>query len=219
MPHWFWTGVDLNSITTLEFTQVYAGVRATSPLLDLAFGARDTWSFDKPFLLPAASFTRADVVDAPGRKARYWAWEAEAVATVPLPHAALVADFIAIKTLDVPRDRYLYDESYRVVVKDSLFYVLRMAAVARFLNENTLKVGGLAEHIFGTGRRVVWRVGPAAALQITDHLEAVAALTLDVSSADDLGLRLGAYGVAGVRYRWATGERDPKLPWEGYVIP
>src|SRR5438105_3359993 len=52
LPHWIWTGVDVNAITTLEFAQAYAGLRASTPVLDLAFGVRDTGSFGKPFLAP-----------------------------------------------------------------------------------------------------------------------------------------------------------------------
>jgi hypothetical protein len=97
---------------------------------------------------------------------------------------------------------------------------LRVAAVARFLNEQSLKVGVLSEYVFGTGRgKVVVRLGPAGSLQLTDHIEINATLTLAVSGPDHLGLVLGAYGVAGIRYRWATGERQPKLPWSGAVIP
>jgi hypothetical protein len=220
LPHWIWAGVDVNSITTLEFTQIYGGVRASTPILDLAFGVRDTWSFGKPFLEPAQSFSRSDVLDAPGDKARYWAWEAEVVAIAPLPHSALVADFIANRTLDVPAGKYVYDESYRAVVAKPFFAIMRVAAVARLLNEDALKIGVLGEYVFENGRDSnVFRIGPAGALQITDHLEAQGTLTLCAYSPDNLGLTLGAYGVAGLRYRWATGERDPKLPWRGMVIP
>jgi hypothetical protein len=119
VPHWLWAGVDVNAISTLEFVQTYAGVRAASPLLDLAFGARDTWSYGKAFVT-MPPFTADDVWDAQASKARYWAWEAEAVASAPLPHSALVADFILVHTLDVPEGKFVYDESYRVVVKDPL---------------------------------------------------------------------------------------------------
>jgi hypothetical protein len=44
-------------------------------------------------------------------------------------------------------------------------------------------------------------------------------LTLAAYSPDDLGLALGAYGVAGLRYQWATGESAPKAPWAGPFIP
>jgi hypothetical protein len=218
MPHWFWAGADVNAISTLEFAQTYAGVRAASPILDLSFGARDTWSYGKAFVaLPP--FTRDNVLSSRTHKARYWAWEAEAVASAPLPHSALVADFILVHMLDVPPGQYVYDESYRIVVKDPLFYVLRLAAVARLLNEDALKVGVLAVYGFGTGRgQGVWQLGPAAALQLTDHLEIVFCLALQVAGPDSLGLSLGAYGIAGVRYRWATGEKSPKLPWSGPLI-
>jgi hypothetical protein len=220
MPHFIWGGVDVNSITTGEFTQVYAGLRAATPVLDFAFGVRDTWSYAKPFLAPKGSFTRSDVLDAPGSAARYWAWEAEVVGILPLPHAAVVADFIMVKTLDVPDGMYLYEESYRAVIAKPFYAVLRTAVVARVLREGALKFGPLVEYVFATGRdRDVLRVGPAAAIQLTDHLEAQGTLTLAVSSPDSLGLVLGAYGVMGLRYRWATGERSPKLPWQGEIIP
>jgi hypothetical protein len=97
---------------------------------------------------------------------------------------------------------------------------MRTAAVVRFLNENSLKIGVLTEHVFGTGRsEPVTRLGPIASLQLTDHLEFNAALTLVVSGPDHLGIVHGTYGVAGVRWRWATGERSPKAPWEGMMIP
>jgi hypothetical protein len=219
MPHWIWAGADVYAISTLEFAQTYAGLHAASPIFDLSFGARDTWSYGKPFVaLPP--FTRDEVLSSRTRRARYWAWEGEAVVSAPLPHSALVADFIFVNMLDVPQGQYVYDESYRFVVKDPVFYVLRLAAVARFLNQDSLKVGVLAVHAFGTGRgQGVWQLGPAADFQLTDHTEIVFCLALQVSGPDSLGLSLGAYGIAGFRYRWATGEKSPKLPWSGPLIP
>jgi hypothetical protein len=220
MPHWLWAGVDLNSITTMDFTQVYGGVRASSPVLDLAFGLRDTWSFSKHDLPNAPRYEHDEVFRGPGHVSRYWAWEAEAVAVAPLPHSAIVADLIAVRTLDVPKEMSVYEESYRVIVRNPLFFTLRVAAVARMLRENSLRFGVLAEYLFNTGRdKGVVRMGPALSLQLTDHLEANAVLSVVVSSPDRLGLALGAYGIAGVRYRWATGERHPAAPWSGKFLP
>jgi hypothetical protein len=212
LPHWLWAGIDINTITTLEFTQGYAGARASSPVLTLSFG--------KPFLAPAASYRHDDVVTGRARGAHYAAWEAEAVASVPLPYFALVFDLIAVRILDAPDNKYLYEESYRAVVSRPLFAVLRVAAVARLLREDALKVGVLSEAVFSTGRATgVLRIGPACGLTLTDHLEALGALSVVVASPDTLGFALGAYGLAGLRYRWATGEPDPKLPWSGTLIP
>jgi hypothetical protein len=219
LPHWIWAGVDVNAISTLEFGQGYGGVRASSPIFDLAFGARDTFSYGKTNLTPRPRF-RAEDLTGPGQKARYWAWEAEAVAVAPLPHSAILFDYIAVRTLDVPRGFYIYDESYRAVVANPFFQVFRLAAVARLLREDALKIGVLTELLTSTGRdKNVFRTGPAFALQLTDHLEVLGTLSVAVSSPDTLGLALGAYGLGGVRYRWATGERDPKLPWAGAMIP
>src|SRR3954469_29490 len=125
LPHWIWAGIDMNAITTSEMGQIYAGVRAASPVFDLAFGFRNTYSYGKPFLAPRASFSSDQVSDAEGRNARYLAWEAEAVGFVPLPHAAIMLDFIAVGVLDAPRDRYLYEESYRAVIGDSNYVIWR----------------------------------------------------------------------------------------------
>jgi len=122
--------------------------------------------------------------------------------------------------LDVPPDKYVYEESYRAIVADRFFQVFRVAAVARLLREDALKVGVLTELLASTGRgQNVFRMGPAAALQLTDHLEALGTLSVAVSSPDRLGLALGAYGVGGLRYRWATDERAPKFPWQGPMVP
>jgi hypothetical protein len=219
LPHWMWAGVDLNAISTLEFGQVYGGVRASLPVFDLAFGVRDTYSYGKPFLTPRSSFV-SDDLSGPGSRARYWAWEGEAFGIVPLPHAAILLDYIAVHTLDVPRGKYLYEESYRAIVANPFFQVIRVAPVLRLLRENALKIGVLLELLTTTGReRNVFRMGPAAAIQLTDHLEALGTLSVAVSSPDKLGLALGAYGLGGLRYRWATGEPTPKFPWEGTLIP
>jgi hypothetical protein len=218
LPHWIWVGADLNAITTLEFGQVYGGARASSPILDLAFGVRDTYSYEKTFLVPRASFI-ADDLSRPGRTARYWAWEAEGVAVAPLPHSAILVNYVAVGTIDVPENRYVYDESYRAVVAPSFFQVFRAAVVLRLLREDALRIGVLSE-LVSTGRsRSVFRMGPAGALQVTDHLEVLGTLSVALSSPDRLGLALGAYGVAGVRYRWATGESAPKWPWKGLRVP
>ena len=60
LPHWIWTGVDVNSNTTLEFTQVYFGIRGSTPVFDLAMGVGDACSFWKTYLEPRPSYVQAD---------------------------------------------------------------------------------------------------------------------------------------------------------------
>ena len=219
LPHWIWTGIDVNSITTLEFTQVYLGIRGSTPVFDLAMGVRDTYSFWKTYLEPRASYVQEDLRGTTPNT-RYWAWEGEAVGAIPLPHSAILLDYIAVVTLDVPRDKYLYEESYRAIVAKPFFQAMRVAAVARLMREDALKIGVLTELLTATGRgEAVFRMGPAASIQLTDHLELLGVLSLCVVSPDHLGLALGAYGVSGLRYRWATGESAPKFPWQGRLIP
>jgi hypothetical protein len=219
LPHWIWAGVDANAITTPEFGQFYTGLRGSTPIFDLALGVRDTYSYQRGFLAPRSRYVVADLQNY-GDNAHYWAWEGEVVGVIPLPYSAILLDYIAVGVLNRPAGKYLYEESYRAVVGKSLFHVVRVAAVARLLREDALKLGVLAELVTGTGRgESVVRMGPAASLQLTDHLEMLGTLSLKVASPDRLGLALGAYGVSGFRYRWATGERAPKAPWQGRLIP
>jgi hypothetical protein len=220
IPHWMWVGVDVNSITTLELFQVGAGVRAATPIFDLSYMVRDTCSFNKAFLAPATSYSHVSVYDMPGPNAHYTAAEGEAVAILPLPYSAIAVDFVSIQTFGVPRGMSLYEENYRVIVRSPVFFMLRVALLARVLSETALKVGVLSEYAFHTGREQgVLRIGPFGLLQLTDHLSFAAGATLTVSSPDRLGIPLGAYGVAGFRYQWASGERRPELPWRGVMVP
>ncbi|HET8937405.1 MAG TPA: hypothetical protein VFN67_28375 [Polyangiales bacterium] len=220
LPHWIWAGVDVNAIITMEVLEVFSGLRLASPVFDVSLGIRDNWSFNKPFLKRLDSYTRDDVFNSPGPNARYWAAELDALAILPLPYSAIGVNFVMVHAFDMPANSALYEESYRLITHDPTFYVLRFVALARVLNEGSLRFGVLAEHGFATGRlSTVWRVGPVISAQITDHLQFNAGVTLKVDSPDALGLSLGAFGTAGFRYYWATGERRPELPWRGKLIP
>jgi hypothetical protein len=220
LPHWIWAGVDLNAIITMEVIEVFGGLRLASPVFDVSFGIRDNWSFNKPFLKIADTYNRNDVFNAPGSLARYWAAELDALALVPLPYSAIGFNFVMVHAWDKPAGSALYEESYRLITHNPTFYVVRMVALARILREGALRFGVLAEHGFGTGRSgTVWRVGPIFSVQITDHLQFNGGFTLKVQSPDTLGLTLGAFGTAGFRYMWASGERRPELPWKGEIIP
>ena len=67
LPHWIWTGIDVNAIITTSVLEVYggrahhlhAGVRRRVRI-------RDNWSFDKPFLNPKSSYTYDDVFNQAG---------------------------------------------------------------------------------------------------------------------------------------------------------
>lgn len=220
LPHWIWAGVDVNAIITTEVVEVFGGLRLSSPVFDVSFGIRDNWSLNKPFLKRADSYVRSDVFNAPGPLARYWAAELDALALVPLPYSAIGVNFVMVHTFDMPAGKALYEESYRLITHDPTFYVLRFVALARVMNEGSVRFGVLTEHGFATGRsKGVWRVGPIFSVQITDHLQFNGGVTLKVASPDALGLTLGAFGTAGFRYQWASGERRPELPWRGEIIP
>ena len=222
LPHWIWAGVDLNLITTGEFTQVYGGVRADVARARLRLWRAATRGLSaKPFLAPKATFNRARRSQCPGSEITLLGVGSGGRRRRASPHSAILVDFILDAHARRARAEAICTKN-RIVPSLPIrcTAILRVAAVARVMREGALKFGPLVEHVFATGRDApITRVGPAGALQLTDHLELNAALTLAVSSPDSLGLSLGAYGVAGLRYRWATGERAPKWPWQGELVP
>ena len=74
-------------------------------------------------------------------------------------------------------------------------------------------VGGLVEFV-GVPKRdeVMIRVGPALVVNLTHHLQAVAAASFAVESRDNIGLESADFGQISLRYRWATGDRWPEFP-------
>lgn len=220
LPHWIWAGIDVNAIITMEVIEIFGGLRLATPVFDVSFGVRPNWSLNKPFLPKETRYTSDSVFNAPGNLARYWAAELDALAILPLPYSAIGVNFVMVHTWDQPPNSALYEESYRLITHTRTFYVLRFVALARIMNESAVRFGILTEYGFGTGRhKGVVRMGPIFSVQITDHLQFNAGATVKIDSPDQLGLTLGAFGTAGFRYQWATGESRPELPWKGELIP
>jgi hypothetical protein len=220
LPHWIWAGIDVNAIITMEVIEVFGGLRLASPVFDVSYGIRDNWSFGKSFLPKVDTYNSSIVFNSPGPRVQYWASELDALALIPLPYSALGVNFVMVHVFDLPANSALYEESYRLVTHTKTFYMLRFVALARIMNESAVRFGVLTEYGFGTGRSEgVWRVGPIFSVQLTDHLQFNGGVTVKVASPDALGLTLGAFGTAGFRYTWATGERRPELPWKGELIP
>jgi hypothetical protein len=111
----------------------------------------------------------------------------------------------------VPADRDLFEEYQRVVVRGDSIAVVR-AAFCPWLIPDRLAMGVLGEWLSAEGRGQTWRVGPLLEWTLTDHLSASAVYTIPVSSPDDLGAWVGAWGTLRLGYRWASGEPAPSFP-------
>jgi hypothetical protein len=211
-PHWMWVGIEAYPVITPGFAGGYAGIRGTLPVLDLRFGVRDSFSFDRSYLTPKASYVAADVDHAHDHaRSHYMTIEGGITGVVPLPGSFLVANVDAYYLPDVPKGLDVYEESLRVVARPNWVIGNRLAYAVKI--GKSIKAGALGELVVVPGRdAVTWRVGPAACVSITDHLDGMFALTVPVSSPDHLGLMQGAFGVLGLSYAWATGDERPHFP-------
>jgi hypothetical protein len=212
-PYWMWIGAEAYAISTNSFGAAYAGFRAVLPFANLSLGARDTYSYYRSFLLPKNHYVAEDVSSPTGDRQRYLTLEAELSAVLPVPGGYFLAAPTFYVVSDVPKDRYVYEESLRGVMKPPFIWAVRLAYVAAFGQNDEIKAGGLFELVELPGRNEhILRAGPAASVSITDHLDVIGAFSMVLSSPDSLGIWHGPFGQLGLRYYFATGEEKPRFP-------
>jgi hypothetical protein len=211
-PHWKWFGADAYVLTTNSFVATYAGTRASLPFADLTIGVRDTYAYYRSFLPRKAAYTQADVESPNGARSRYLAIDTELTLVGPIPTGYAYLGVLSTRLLDTPRDKDVFDESLRVVMKNRFALGLRLGYLAALGKDSWVKAGILGEHVIMPERGHASRVGPIATLTLTEHTELVFVLTVVVDSPDSLGLVHGSYGFLGLRYRWATGDEKSQFP-------
>ncbi len=205
-PHDTFVAVEAFGISTNTFGAGYVGARFELPFLWVTAGGRYTSSYVRSFLDPRTTFTEADVENRGPNDARYWAVDVDVGGYLPAPYGAFLWNFIATGVTSA-RGAYLFEESARAVIATPWVFTGRLGYAALLGPKGVVKMGVLGELLHVPARDVqIGRVGPIVSVKLTDHLDALAAVTLVVSSPDRLGPTLGAWGVGGLRWSWATGD-------------
>jgi hypothetical protein len=211
-PHWMWIGAEGFALSTTEFGGFYGGVRASTPILDIAYGVRDNFSYFHGYLDPADHHTSDEVRAQSTKHQRYLATELEISGLVPLLGGYALWALNADKILDGPANVHIYEESMRVVARTWLIGT-RLGYVYPIGPGGVIKAGVVGEYVILPERPGnVVRLGPAVVVTITEHLELLGILSVPVSSPDSLGVVVGSWGVGSLRYKWATGEKHPQFP-------
>jgi hypothetical protein len=211
-PYWFSATVEAFGISTFSFGGGYAGVRGSLPFLDLRLGTRYSYSYDRSLLPPKDHYTSDDVSTAHGGNAHYQSLEAELTGIIPAFDGFFFPVITVYGITDVPDGKYVFDESLRGVLKPPWIMGFRLGYVKNFGRNDFIKLGVLTELIVLPGRSPIFRMGPAGAIQLTNHLDLQGTLSIVVAGPDSLGLFDGAFGVLGFVYRWATGDEHPHFP-------
>jgi hypothetical protein len=213
-PYWMSATAEVFGITTFSFGAGYAGIRGSLPFLDLRIGTRYSYSYDRAFLQPQDHYEKDDVNSNHGLpNAHYLSLETELAGVLPVL-AGYVFPVVTIYNMpSVPDGKFLFDESLRGIMKPPWIMGFRLGYVKTFGKNDFIKAGLLSEFIVLPGRDgSIFRLGPAAQVRITDHMDAQGTLTIVLASPDSLGLGNGSFGVLGVVYRWATGDEHPHFP-------
>jgi len=210
-PHWMWGGVEATALTSWEFGAVSAGPRLAFIVADLSLKRRQTWSYTHNFLPRLQAYDADDVEDGGDESAVYGAWDLSLNGLVPTPIGVGLYELAGTFVDGVPPNRDLLEEWQRVVVRGNSIVVAR-AGFAFWLIEDELSAGVLGEWLSAEGRGQTWRLGPLVDWAATDHLSLSAVYTVPISSPDDLGAWVGAWGTLRVRYAWASGEQQSRFP-------
>lgn len=201
-PFWHFVGIDGYALSTNAFASGYVGWRANLPFLDVQWGARWVYPYDRRYLPIQKQYGAEDLLMGEGdERSTYRVVELEITPIAPAPGGGVFAEIHPI-WIDAPKDRYLYEEMLRAVVVPPFAMRTRLGYVFD-LQRGGVKVGAMTEYIVTPGRpRNATRLGPLLIVSISQYVEALATATFVVDSPDELGIYEGTYGFMGARLRW-----------------
>ncbi len=212
-PHHMWIGAEVDTSLSLKGLGAFGGLRANAPWGFVRFGPRWWTGTGQSLLEPAESYNRAQL-DVNGElKSKYLSIDGELGFSIPLPVGAIGGLITAYGILAVPDGYYVFEDSLRAIIDPPFVGRARLSYLAGIGKPDTLRVGGLVELIYNPGRGYFnIRTGPAVAVALTHHLEALASVAFSVENPDEIGIAGADLGQIGLRYRWATGDLWPEFP-------
>ena len=200
-PFWQFVGFDGYVITTDNFAAGYAGWRASLPFVDVQFGRRVTYAYNRRLLPLQRTYEKDDLSLGGGdERSVYSLTELEITPLAPIFGGVAFAEFHPM-WIDGQKNHAVYEELIRTIVLPPFAMRSRIGYVYPV---GPAKVGAMLEYLVTPGRPSnTTRVGPIVFFGFSKHVEGLFTTTLALSSPDDLGPYLSAYGFLGLRYRWA----------------
>ncbi|MBL8742855.1 MAG: hypothetical protein JNK04_17220 [Myxococcales bacterium] len=212
-PHHQWAGLELATGLSLKGMSLMAYARAQAPWGHVRFGPRFFTGLNQKLIPEVAVVTRPLLDVNEGLRSKYLSLDGEVNVSIPLPVGALGILANAYGLFGVPDGYYVFEDALRTVVEPAFVGRGRISYLAGIGKPATLRVGGVAELIFNPGRDLYTiRTGPAVAVALTHHLEAVGVAAFSVYNPDEIGLAGADLGQIGFRYKWASGDLWPEFP-------
>lgn len=212
-PHHRWIGLELATSLSLKGMAASGYVHGQMPWGHFRFGPRFFTGLNQKLIPEVDVVTRPLLEVNDGLRSKYLSLDGELAGNIPLPFGSigLVGNVYGILT--VPEGYYVFEDATRTVIDPPWIGRARISYLAPIGKPATLRVGGLAEVIFNPERELVnIRTGPAVAVALTHHLEAIGVAAFSVFNRDEIGLSGADFTQIGFRYRWATGDLWPEFP-------
>ncbi len=212
-PHHQWFGLQVEPQVSFSGIGAFGGLRAATPFGSLRVGPRFYTSLGQHLVEKADVITKPMLDLEEGPRSRYLSLDAELNVSIPLPLGSFGALLNASGVFGVNEDYYVFENSLRVVMEAPFVGRLRLNYLAPIGAYKTFRIGGMVEGIYNPGREYLnIRTGPAVAVSLTHHLEALAQVAFSVYNPDEIGLAGADLGQIGLRYRWASGDLWPEFP-------
>ncbi len=200
-----WVGVDANPILSINGPGIYSGLRAKVPFLDLRLGGRLRTTFERSFLVPQDRYDTEDIESRDGPDSRYWSWEGQLTANIPVGPGAVVAELTGTAVTLVDEGYFVFEETVRAVVDPPWALKGRLGYSLRFVDER-LSLAPVVEalHLPGRGTTML-RGGLLMSFRVDETLAVRVIAVPTLASRDKLGAEGADTFLAGIRWRWATG--------------
>jgi hypothetical protein len=211
-PHWSWIGVEAAPSLGMGGLGYYSGLAVALPWFSVRGGSRYFYPFGRRLLEPQEEYERSEIGLLEGPAGDYLAYELEVAGTLPLGPGSLFGVATGMYVGLVPPDKYVYEDSLKVVVAPPYVWRTRVGYLLALGMNGAIRVGVAGETIGLPGRdALVIRGGLMASVLISSELEAQASILPVLMSPDSLGLAGSDFGQLGVRYRWGSDSTpDPK---------
>ncbi|MEM9068008.1 MAG: hypothetical protein AAGE52_05855 [Myxococcota bacterium] len=206
-PHRFWVGIDANPIVQVSAAGSYVGLRFAHPNVNFRVGPRYGVAYNRSYLDPQDEFIERDYAIMDNSAASYLSWDAELTLSMEVGELGeLFSETSVVYISRVPANRFVLEESIRVIVDPPWVWRQRVGYAFRFGAERAVSVGVTAE-IIGVPKRdyAMLRGGLILRWHITPQLQVRGTFITALVSRDRVGNVNGQMGLLGLRWRWATG--------------
>jgi hypothetical protein len=205
-PFTQWVGVDVNPIAQTSGLGAYGGARIEIPHFDFRIGSRYFSAFTRTYLADKPSYSRLDIENDTGAKARVLTLEAEFDSNLRVGPGLFLLRGSASYLTGVPAGQSVYEETLHIIVKPPLVWRARLAYVFTFGSHDQHSIGPAID-VLDVPRRddsLTIRVGPIVRLALSRRVDVRGSFIATILSPDRIGLVGGDFTELGVRYRWAS---------------